>query len=149
MERTPPAMKNKLCRFENWVEVSLSRPVLLSRTPPVAVLYLVKALVARRTRVVPKKELFPVQISRMASQRTSVNNTGGGGKDGVGSTVANGLVNTPELAGGRGSGDRTVRIWRLDFAFDKILRMLNTYMKVIDPVNLELSVPPRLHNQIK
>jgi len=37
---------------------------------------------------------------------SSVNNTGGGGKDGVGSTVANGLVDTPELAGGRGSGDR-------------------------------------------
>jgi hypothetical protein len=46
-------VKNKLSSFANCSEVIVSRPVCSSRTPPVAVWYLWKASVARRTRAVP------------------------------------------------------------------------------------------------
>ena len=49
----PFVVKNKLFRFEYWVEVMRRRPVALSGTAPVADLYLVRALVAIKMRVVP------------------------------------------------------------------------------------------------
>ena len=61
---TPPAVKNKLCRFANWDVVSRSKPVVLSSTAPVAFWYAEKALVARRTRVVPVSTI-PAVVLRM------------------------------------------------------------------------------------
>ena len=52
-ELTLLVLKKRLFNFENWAEVILSNPVLESKTPPVADLYAVKALVAIRMRVVP------------------------------------------------------------------------------------------------
>ena len=46
-------LKNKLSRFEYWLEVMRRRPVLLSATAPVAFWYSLKASVAIIMRVVP------------------------------------------------------------------------------------------------
>ena len=51
--RTPFVVNNELFMFEYWVEVMRRRPVALSETAPVADLYLVRALVAIKMRVVP------------------------------------------------------------------------------------------------
>lgn len=53
---TPLIRKNKLCRFASCDVVIRSRPVSLSRTAPVAALYLVNAFVAINSRVVPDIE---------------------------------------------------------------------------------------------
>ena len=51
--RTPAMLKNKLSRFEYWLEVMQRRLVASSTTAPVTNLYLVKVLVAIKMRVAP------------------------------------------------------------------------------------------------
>jgi hypothetical protein len=50
---TPFVVKYRLCSFAYWAGVMLRRPVVLSRTAPVADVYLLKASLAIRIRVVP------------------------------------------------------------------------------------------------
>jgi len=106
--RTPPAVKNRLCRAENWVEVMRSNPVLASATAPVAVLYLVSPFVARRTRVVPAmikyfRVIYYGNPGRL--QLTGVDNTSSSGEDGRGGSVADRLIDTPEFVRWGGGGD--------------------------------------------
>ena len=51
--RTSPMVKNKLSRFEYWLEVMRRRVVASSTTAPVAFLYSLRASVAIKMRVVP------------------------------------------------------------------------------------------------
>ena len=106
--RTPPAVKNRLCRAENWADVMRSSPVALSTTAPVADLYLVSPFVARRTRVVPGmigscRVIYQDILGKFPL--TGVNNTGSGGEDARRGSVADRLVDSPEFAGWEGSGD--------------------------------------------
>ena len=85
--------------------------------------------------------LLPVSIILLSSfsGHTGVNNTGSGGKNG-GRTILNGLVNTPVLTCRRGTGNGTVIQIYEQLKTSK--RDCAMYVKVIEPVNLELSVPP-------
>jgi hypothetical protein len=103
--RTPPAVKNRLCRAENWADVMRSSPVALSTTAPVADLYLVSPFVARSTRVVPGMIGVIYQDILGKFPLTGVNNTGSGGEDARRGSVADRLVDSPEFAGWEGSGN--------------------------------------------
>ena len=50
---TPFVVKNRLCKWTNWVEVIRRRSVIPSNTAPVADLYLLNPSVASKMRVVP------------------------------------------------------------------------------------------------
>ena len=77
---TPFVVKYRLCRFAYWVEVMRRRPVVLSRTAPVADVYLLKASLAIRIRVVPvlKPDTYKDVLSKSEKkrERTSVDDTG-------------------------------------------------------------------------
>ena len=106
MYETPLVVKTRFFKLEYWAEVIFNRPVVLSRVAPVAVWYLVKASLARRMRVVPRRSMRSCRVSEQ-KVLTSVDDTSGAGQDGGGS-VGDGLVDTPVVASRGSSGQGSV-----------------------------------------
>lgn len=107
---TPPVVNNNGCKFANCAEVSLSKPVLLSRTAPVAVWYAAKPLLARRIRVVPERKVVGRFPNSKLMIHTSVDDASSFGQDSF-ACIGDSFIYTPEFASRRRSGEGTVD-WR-------------------------------------
>lgn len=118
-------MKDKVDNLLKLLVETVSRPVALSRVAPVADLYLLNPLVAIKMRVVPVSTI-PAVLDRMV----------------VEPYLIDWLMPQYSLAGEVEVMGLSVNNPMSDKAF--LTMNINTYMKVIEPVNLLLSVPPQV-----